>query len=447
MWTVEQENALKHLFRAFDENKIRWMVFRNFEGLPEKNTSKDVDLLVKREDIPKACKVLCQTMKECGYARMTYDRFQCIWCYSFFKEIVGKCDSIKIDLFYGQVWRGIPTVSFNQIYSTAVNYNGFKVPNPVMDAFLLWIKPIMTGGKVKEKYIPQILSYGKTEKFQELIKDTFGYGFQQKVSGLFETKEDILSTKKYKEEMRKISWRKGFIKKPIDGISACFMHYFLEVIRRFHRPKGTVICVLGPDGVGKSTVIDMLKEKATDAFIRDEDKLEIIHFRPNILPNIKKLLSRNYDESKEEFTNPHRAKPAGKVSSCIRLAYYWLDYWLGKGMLRKKCINGQIIIFDRYSYDFIVDPRRTRISLNSKIIEFFMQKVPTPDKVFVLSAPAEVIYSRKKELEIDEIERQLLEYERLCKATNLFVKIEATKSPEEISDIILNKWIQTLDKV
>ena len=151
MWSKKEADALHKLFDQLDSQGIHWMVFRNFEGLPDQNPSKDVDLLVKRNEIPTARKIIESTMHACGYHYRTFDEFQCIWCYSFFDE--NSLSSIKIDLFYGQVWRGAPTVSFDTIYDSAVVYNGFKVPNPEMNAFLLWIKPVMTGGKVKAKYL------------------------------------------------------------------------------------------------------------------------------------------------------------------------------------------------------------------------------------------------------------------------------------------------------
>ena len=179
MWNENQAKALKSVFTALDDNGIEWAVFRNFKGLPNNNPSKDVDLLVNRKQISLARKVIEDTMRKVGYTNKTFERFQCIWCYSFFNSELGQWNSIKIDLFYGQVWRGVSTVSFEKIYDNTVMYNGFRVPNPIMNAFLLWIKPIMTGGKVKEKYLPEIMEYGQTTEFQELIKEVFGKKFQK----------------------------------------------------------------------------------------------------------------------------------------------------------------------------------------------------------------------------------------------------------------------------
>ena len=156
---------------------------------------------------------------------------------------------------------------------------------------------------------------------------------------------------------------------------------------------------------------------------------------------------RNYYETKEEFTNPHRAKPAGKMSSLVRLFYYWNDYVWGWNKIRKECVNGSMIIFDRYSYDFIVDPRRSRISLPSSIIKMFMLHVPQPDNVFILVADPKVIYMRKQELELNEITRQIEAYRLLAKNSTKFHLINAEKKPEDITNLIMKEWIQSLDKI
>lgn len=446
MWNDVQANALSKYFSRLKEERIEWLVLRNYEGLPNSNSSKDVDMMVRRNQLRRAREILFDTMRQCGYTRMTFDRFQCIWCHSFFNKNGGEISTLKIDLFYGLVWRGVPTVDFDKIYSSAAEYNGFMVPNPVMNAFMLWVKTIMTGGKVKEKYVPEIETYANSSEFEQLIRDTFNDEFYDKVKKEL-TDNKISGTGKYQKEMRKISWKKGFLKHPVDGLLSSSAHYVLEIRRRICRPQNTVIALLGPDGVGKTTILDQLYVKCQDVFLRDEENVEILHFRPNMLPNLKKLLSKNYDESKEDFQNPHRAKPAGKLSSFMRLLYYWLDYMVGWRTIKKKCVNGKLILFDRYSYDFFIDPLRARISLPQGVIRLFMAHVPAPDLVFVLTAEPEVIYNRKQELPIEEIARQVSTYKSLASVNERFELINANREPDEIVSIILDKWVNNLKKI
>ena len=54
------------------------------------------------------------------------------------------------------------------------------------------------------------------------------------------------------------------------------------------------------------------------------------HFRPNILPNLGAVGEKaGLKKQDTNFSDPHRNKPAGTVSSLVRISYYTLDYILG----------------------------------------------------------------------------------------------------------------------
>ena len=76
--------------------------------------------------------------------------------------------------------------------------------------------------------------------------------------------------------------------------------------------------------------------------------------------------------------------------------------------------------------------------------------VQQPRIVFVLDAPADVIYSRKKELTFDEIQRQLEEFDKLSNLDDNFYKINANQTPEKMvldaKKIILDKFCLKIQK-
>lgn len=221
---------------------------------------------------------------------------------------------------------------------------------------------------------------------------------------------------------------------PVLTMAATVQHFLYEMFRRTQRTPASMIAVVGPDGVGKTTFIELLRQELCRVMVKDNDAIEVSHFRPNVFPNIKKLVSgKCYDESQERFTDPHRASPAGAISSLMRLGYYWLDYLLGYWLIiRSRCIAGKIYVFDRYFYDFIVDPRRSRIRLPAWVRKGFLAMTPKPDVVFFLDCDADVISTRKQELSRDEIQRQLDEYRRLAALyPGRFVRLDARQAPDE----------------
>ena len=131
------------------------------------------------------------------------------------------------------------------------------------------------------------------------------------------------------------------------------------------------------------------------------------------------------------------------------MTYYWLDYVIGVPLkLRKDVQFDRFTIYDRYIYDFLIDPHRSRINLPYWIRKLFTNMVIQPRIVFVLLADAETIYKRKQELTIDEINRQLGEFSKLAKTHNRFVVTDASKSPADMVEdairVIINNFTEKL---
>lgn len=205
----------------------------------------------------------------------------------------------------------------------------------------------------------------------------------------------------------------------------------LQKYRRKKSSAGNFLVVLGPDGVGKTTLITGLHDQLALLKNQELESIHLLHFRPHLLPNINQLLTGKA-EVIGEFNDPHSAPAAGQISSLFRIVYYSFDYIFGYWLkLRQKINSGHTIIFDRYFYDFIIDPRRSRLSLPEWLPRLFLLIIPKPDLVFVLDAPAYEIYKRKQELPLDEIERQLCAYRLLvAESASQFIRIDSSQSPE-----------------
>ena len=135
----------------------------------------------------------------------------------------------------------------------------------------------------------------------------------------------------------------------------------------------------------------------------------------------------------KDFTNPHRTKPAGFFSSLIRMSYYFADYFLFMPFIvRRNAKWDYFVVFDRYIYDFLIDPFRSRINLPYLIRRFFASLVIEPRIVFVLYADSETIYQRKQEISKEELQRQLKLYRELASTSTRFVLLDATQTPEQL---------------
>lgn len=436
MWTDLQAKALKAVFDTLNEAGIDWLIVRSYEGLPEVNTAKDVDLIVPKAQIDNAVAKIFEELRKYGFTYYEHQRFECIWCFTFYSLGESKTQSIKIDLLYGFVWRGAVVVSAEEMLSANRRYNQIPVPSETMNGFLLWVKPLMTGGFIKEKYRTDIQKSVLNDpvEFHHLLESKFGNRLAKEIWPLLQTGK-LDETVKFKNMLCRTAWFKSFKANPVKTFVATVEHFSREILRRSSRTPASFFAVVGPDGVGKTTFINLLQQDLCRVLVRDDDGIVIRHFRPNVFPNIKKLFSgKNYTESQEVFNNPHRAKPAGVVGSLIRISYYWLDYFLGYWLqIRRSCIAGKVYIFDRYFYDFVVDPYRSRIQLPLWLRKIYLVTVPKPDMVFFLDCDADTVYARKQELTRDEIDRQLNECRKLAILySDRFVILDAKNSSEEL---------------
>lgn len=197
------------------------------------------------------------------------------------------------------------------------------------------------------------------------------------------------------------------------------------------------ISVHAPDGTGKTTFIKEFCQTLGYYYVcAPEDLTRIYHYRPCILPNLGAAGEKaRVMKQDKDFTNPHRAKPVGTLSSLTRMSYYISDYIVGIPLiLRRNAQFDTITIFDRYVYDLVVDPARTRISLPRWIRLIYAKFVKKPKLSFVLNTDAETIIRRKQELTKTEISRQLKEFKEMAGIWNThFVILDASKRPTEIA--------------
>lgn len=189
------------------------------------------------------------------------------------------------------------------------------------------------------------------------------------------------------------------------------------------------IIFLGPDGVGKSTMINALCEK-----LPNDMDCSYHYLVPGFLPNYRNVVNGKPVE------NPHASKTHGKAKSVVKLLFWLVEYNLGNIFFNKK---NKLMIFDRYFYDIIVDPKRYCYGASKSIALFVAKFIPKPDLLIILDAPTNVIQKRKKEVPHSETERQRKEYLLL---KNRFCTTIVIDTTNDISGNV-NTIIKSLDTV
>jgi thymidylate kinase len=445
-WTKTQTQALEAAFAALDDVGIDWLVLRNHRGLPHANRSKDVDLGLDKKQFRIAEQTISEALRGAGFDRILVDDFQYVRCLTFFSTSMPDPQSLKIDLLDGFVFRGAQVFHFRQLFEDAQHDGGFAIPSATDDAVMLWLKPLITGGIVKSKYLSDInrAALNDPSGFRAILERILTLDWAGRAWSKIEA-GDIKATIAMQAGLRKSVWQRAFRRAPFATLRDAMHHVISELLRRSRRPTATFLAVLGPDGSGKTTFITALRERLATLQIKDLEGVEVTHFRPHLLPNINQLLTGK-PEVISESNNPHSAPPAGKVSSFLRIGYYSLDYILGYWLkIRRSSIRGRTMIFDRYFYDFTVDPQRSRLSLPLWVVKIFLFFIPKPDLIIVLDATSSVIYARKQELQPEEIDRQLTAYRKLADDDPIrFLRLDSAQSPEAMVDVATHEVITRL---
>ncbi len=140
-----------------------------------------------------------------------------------------------------------------------------------------------------------------------------------------------------------------------------------RAIRHRLRRRGLAVAILGPDGAGKSTVV----ERITAGF----------HFPAS------SIYMGLYQQGRRR---PARVPGADLMAALVKQWSRWLA-----GFVQR--LRGRLVVFDRYTYDALLSlqpPASRRVRIRRFILA---RACPQPDLVVILDAPPEVLYERKPE--------------------------------------------------
>lgn len=116
-------------------------------------------------------------------------------------------------------------------------------------------------------------------------------------------------------------------------------------------------------------------------------------------------------------TVPHSRPPRGMIFSMIKQLFWIYEYNIGYFSIIRPCLEAdQLVAFDRYYSDIVVDPIRYRYSGPSWFVKLIDKIIVKPDLVFLISAECDTIQKRKSEVSVDETKRQLAAYKSYVKS-------------------------------
>ena len=178
-----------------------------------------------------------------------------------------------------------------------------------------------------------------------------------------------------------------------------------HALTSLRRPTGIAITIIGPDGAGKTTLAEGLRERL-----------------PFPSRYVYMGVWREYP-----WDRWIRFVPGARLTMRMgRLLYR-------TAQARYHRTRGRIVLLDRFTYDVLLPS--ANLDNRGRITAWLVRRVCTePELVIVLNAPASLMWERKHEQGIDELERRRRTYLQIAETRDFSVVIDARQAIEQVRD-------------
>lgn len=387
--------AAEHIINIIGllNSKADYAVLRNFEGLPDHNKSRDIDIIITRKSYQQIKNELVNLIDRSGWKIITYLYSDRLITYVCACQKGEQTEIVQWDFFINTSVFGILLMDADE-FLVNKKFNGFLYYVDVECQFLdKYLYNRAVGAQYPKKYQATREKVEHSPIVEKKIKSLYGVRSVKECDKMSGNKLLLIAIK------TNLQHHPGqFL-----GNLITFLWTFWGNYLRSNT--GFSVGFTGPDGSGKTTVIDLLLERLAPVF-RTAHKY--YHFRPALFGNLGEV-AHNAGLKKEvdrDYNKPHRGGKTSLLSSFVRLLYYSLDYIVGYWVKVKSVTRiTRVVIFDRYYTDIICDSRRSRIYLNYKFLYGFGKLFfPSLDYNFLLTASIDTILTRKKELDEEGIQ-------------------------------------------
>lgn len=404
---------LTELIVEFESRGIPHCVLRGQEGFPNLHPGGDLDILIDPSSAGEAVRAVEYCAHRHGvtiWERRRSGALNEFHLYS--SQGPGRHEFFGVDLHTAETCFGVPFLTARDLLRLSRKISGLQRPDAIQSACLNALGPFLSSGSIPPEYSERFrLALAEDPGgIRTVLTRWFGARLARCIVNGAESSPDFAARLPL-ASLRLSLISRAFARAPLGSLRGLLSCAWAQRIRPWIRPRGRFVAFLGTDGSGKSTLIQGVLDTLADAF--GERRLRSFHFRPGLLPQLDALFHGGRTRySLHDMSRPHRARPSGALGSTLRAAYYGCDYLLGYLLrvlpLRRRPV---LVTFDRYVYDYLVDPLRSRIRRGAPLLRAICAICPTPDVVIVCTASLKTVRSRKCELSELESQTQIESYE------------------------------------
>lgn len=189
-----------------------------------------------------------------------------------------------------------------------------------------------------------------------------------------------------------------------------------RLLDRAFRPRarlGLTVAVLGPDGAGKSTLVEGLRQ----GFVFPVKRI-YMGLTGGVLPRVERL----------------------RLPGLVQLGHlcvFWGRYLRG----RYRKARGHLVVFERYVYDAVAPHPEPQGALRRGIRRLYGHSCPPPDVTFFLDAPGSVMHARSGEYTAETLAEWRKHFLTLRGRVPGFEVVNANRPPAQVrADVTERIW-------
>ena len=385
-----EDSIIAKYFKEINQN-FDYCVLRGYSKLPYE-ISNDIDLGLRHIHLDDFVKFSIKYFASKNFLLVHHQRkFKYVQLY-FSNKITSEV--IHIDIWTSLHFQGYEYMDINDLLDNKISYKGFFIASSEFECCLTITKDYLHTGELQLR---------KKEHLRSLAKERFGVPLKNRIS---EASIAQLRDALFSEKESKINIKFKFSALELFDIFFTKFSFFRDEIKLFFEKKGMFIVLIGPDGSGKTTTYNIIKNKIAKKYFSGTS---YFHFNFGLIPSLSSLIGRQKKNNENNVTSLKMkdSSPSVKPSALKRfiyIAYYIFDFFLGNFKIYFLSYRNKLVVFDRYYFDYFI--HQDYVNLPRFIMPIYKLLSPKPDILIYLKADANKIFERKPELSISQIKMQ-----------------------------------------
>ena len=188
------EKFLIYLFKEFEKKKINYCILRNYESLPKKLNSNDINILIEKRNINLIIRIIQKIKKILLFHQREY-----LTSITVGDVKNNKKNFVKIDFLNKVCWKGIPFLENKEIFSSKKKFKKiFFIPDKKHEAIITFFSSYLVGGWIKKKYQKKIkkVFINNSKQVENIFSKKFSFKTSKNiVEGIIKNKFKFLLQK------------------------------------------------------------------------------------------------------------------------------------------------------------------------------------------------------------------------------------------------------------